>query len=1028
MPPFPGKRSDRLPVRVSLMYAAVAAVWILFSDTFLLWLGLDVDGQVAVSVGKGLAFVGVTAALLYLILSRVTAEKQRAQEDLDRAEQRYRGQVDALSHGVVEVDQRGRVVFANREAEALLGAAAEELEGAELGDWLQGTEAHRCMGRALRAAVTNDVDSKGMFLARAGQQPRGAPVDLQFRWRFLDVGDTVHLLFEFTDVSEWQQTAAESRRLTAVLEATTDMVGTMDRKGRLSYLNRAGERVLGVSAGDGPESANIRARMPGWAQLVLDERAMPAALQKGDWAGESGMLDADDREFPVSQALIAHRNEQGRLESFSFILRDISEWKARDAALYAAREQYRSLVENTHDGIAVAQQGRVCYVNPRLSALLGFDGREYIGHRSMDFVHPEDRERVRHWYRAIRDSAPRDECITFRFLTVNGDVRHMKARASIVLWEGDRAVLSFFEDVTERVRAEDRLEYLAEFDALTGLPNRDLFLSRLEQTVSDGGQRNPLAVVYLNLTRFQIFNDSYGHALGDRLLRAVSERLADALGDEDIVARIGGDEFVVLLTGLGDTDAIPQGVRSIIGALRDPLVLDGQEFFVNASAGIAVYPDDSDDAQVLLRNAASALETAKQSGPGAYRYYAAGLNEQARRRLALETDLRHALSRGEFEVYFQPQVALSDGMLKGSEALLRWNHSEQGMIMPGDFIPLLEESELILDVGAWVLRRACEMQRYWERQHGSRVRVSVNLSPRQLEDDALLQRVGAILDETLASPECVELEITESSLVHNPAQAARTLEALKALGLSIAVDDFGTGYSSLSYFRRFPVDTIKIDKAFVAEATSDPDTAEIIRAIIAMGHSLGCQLIAEGVETLGELRFLRRAGCDWMQGYYLARPLPSAEFEGLVKENGPLARVAGADDRGPVVLVVGRNPGLPRKVAAALPDDAPAPIVVTTAAEAFEEMASRELAAVVVHQAPKGMDPLPFLYRTRLLYPGVRRLLIGDAGDVLLAAQVGEAAPVQELLTHPLGQDAVDRAVERAVRSWRAPKAVPLRR
>lgn len=1026
MRPFPGKRSYRLPVRVSLAYAVLAAVWILFSDTFLRWLGLDADSQTVVSVGKGLAFVGVTAVLLFSILSSAAAEENRALGRLEAAERHYRGRVDAFSHGFVETDQQGRIVFANRAAGDLLGASPGELEGAELTDRLQGTDAHRCLGRALRTVLDGDPDSKGVFQARAGR-PHGSALDLQFQWRVHHAGDGLRLVFEFTDMTEWHQVLAESRRLTAIVEATPDLVATMDREGRLSYINDAGKRLLGIRA-DGPEGSSLRARMPEWAQVVLEESAMPAALQGAGWTGDSSLLDADGREIPISQVLIAHWDEQERLSGFSTIMRDISERKALDAALYASREQYRSLVENTHDGIAVAQQGRVCYVNPRLSAMLGFDGRQYIGERSMDFVQPEDRERVRQWYHAVQDGVPRDECITFRFLTVNGAVRHVKARASFILWEGDSAVLSFFEDVTDRVRAEDRLEYLAAFDELTGLPNRDLFLSRLEQNVQHGGEPATLAVVYLNLTRFQIFNDSYGHALGDRLLRAVAERLSEALGDGDIVARIGGDEFVVLLTGLGDTHAIPQGVRSIIGALKDPLVLDGQEFFVNASAGIAVYPDDSDDAHVLLRNAASALETAKQSGPGAYRYYASGLNEQARRRLALETDLRHALARGEFEVHFQPQVALSDGTLKGAEALLRWHHGEHGMIMPGDFIPLLEESELILDVGAWVLRRACEMQRYWERQHGSRVRVSVNLSARQLEDDALMQRVGSILDETLASPECVELEITESSLVHNPAEAARTLEALKALGLSIAVDDFGTGYSSLSYFRRFPVDTIKIDKAFVAEATSDPDTAEIIRAIIAMGHSLGCQLVAEGVETLGELRFLRRAGCDWMQGYYLARPQPPAEFEHMVKATGSLIRVTRSPDHDPAVLVVGRNPGLPRQVADALPEDVPAPIVVAAAGEAFEEMAGHELAAVVVHQAPEGMDALPFLSRVRLLYPGVRRVLIGDAGDVLLAAQVGEDAPVQELLAHPLEQDALARAVDRAVRNWRAPKAIPLRR
>ncbi len=1017
---------QRLPMRASAVYVVAASAWILFGDSLLLALGLELEGSAAASLIKGLAFVAVTAPLLFWLLTRAVAAHVRAREGMEQAARRYWRRLDTLAHGVLETGVDGRVQFANASARALLGMNGEGEAGADLGDYLQGVEAHRALEGALQAAASGEP-ATGTFAARVSGEQQPA-VDLRFDWHVdTEGGDGEQVLrLEVTDVTEWVDALAASRRLAAVTEATSDLVATMDRDARITYLNAAGRQLLGFGDAQG-STGLLSACMPAWARRVMEQRALPEALRAGTWTGEMALLCADGREVPVSQVIIAHRDENGGLGSLSTIARDISERKKLDNALYTSREQYRSLVENTHDGIAVAQNGRVCYVNSRLARMLGFEGHQYIGERSLEFVHPEDREFVRRWYRAIRDGHHADDCIRFRFLTVDGSVRHVKARASTIVWEGAEAVLSFFEDITERVQAEGRLEYLAEFDALTGLPNRDLFLTRVRETLA-GGVQATVAVVYLNLTRFQIFNDSHGHYLGDRLLRQVAERLFESMGDDHVVARIGGDEFVVMLSGLTGTDAIPAGVRSVFAAFQEPFRVRGKEFFVNASAGIAVYPDDSDDPMVLLRDAAIALEDAKHAGPGAYRYYAPGLNEQARRRLVLETDLRHALGRGEFDIHFQPQVDLADGTLKGTEALLRWNHGTQGMIMPGDFIPLLEESDLILEVGAWVLRQACEMQRHWERRHGIRVRVSVNLSARQLDDPTLVQRVSSILEETLATPECVELEITESSLVHNPARAASTLESLKGLGLSIAVDDFGTGYSSLSYFRRFPVDTIKIDKAFVADVTSDPGTAEIVRAIVAMGHSLGCELVAEGVETFGQLRFLRRSGCDWMQGYYVTGPLPAGQFEELVRQQKSLLGDGGKRDDRPSVVVISRNPGLQRRVSEALSADAAEPTLVSTAADACEAMAVADRAALIVDGAPCDMDPLILLKRTRALYPGVRRILIGNSGDVLLAAQVGEELPLQELLVQPPDQQAIQRALTVAIARWRAPAAVPLRR
>lgn len=990
----------RLPARIALLYALVAALWIFFSDSALMALGLDPDAHAMVGMGKGLTFVAVTALLLFLALRRGVWEQLRAFDAMEHAERRQRQRVEALPHAFLEVDSRGVIRFSNPEAERLFGVETSSLQGAELGDLLRGLSAHQQLSSALDL-VRSGVDGSGSFRGHLAVNT-SEPVDLRIDWSVDPFGPTGRqLVVLITDITLWVKASVESRRLATVLEATTDLVATLTPEGDITYLNRAGRALLGLERDAIDGDLDAQRFMPPWAQRLSRDYAVPEALRSGTWSGEMALRTVSGRELPVSQVIIAHHDDRGRLQYLSTIARDISERKAMDEALYASREQYRSLVENTHDGVAVAQHGRVRYVNPRLANLLGFSQAEYLAGSSMVFVHPEDRDRVRDWYRAVQRGEGVEARMRFRFLTVTGGACWVEGKASTILWEGANATLSFFTDITEQVRAEGRLEYLAEYDALTGLPNRDLFLSRLDDAISrsealDGA----VGVVYLNLTRFQIFNDSYGHELGDRLLRAVAERLAESVDDGDVVSRVGGDEFAVILDGLPDADAIPPGVRALLASMDEPFRVQGHEFYVSATAGIAVFPEDGVRPELLLRNAASALEAVKKSGAGAYRYYAAGLNEDARRRLALETDLRHALERGEFELYFQPQADMQTGRLTGAEALLRWNQSERGLIMPGDFIPLLEESELILDVGAWVLEQACLAQRRWWREHGQDLVVSVNLSARQLDDPLLVERVRHILDRTDVDPHRVELEITESSLVHHPEEAAETLESLKRLGLSLAVDDFGTGYSSLSYFRRFPVDTLKIDKAFISELTRDPDTAGIVRAIIAMADSLHCHIVAEGVETLGQLRMLRHYGCNWMQGYFLSRPLPGDAFDGLVRDGEGFAVECGDDD-GIGLLLVGGDDAALRKLEA-LPHQHPLPVTrLTRFDDAFEWLATRETAVMIVDQ--DAGDVAAFANCVKELHPRVGRVLLGDVDNMLVGGQqVGQQRPFQRFLDQSL--------------------------
>ena len=430
-----------------------------------------------------------------------------------------------------------------------------------------------------------------------------------------------------------------------------------------------------------------------------------------------------------------------------------------------------------------------------------------------------------------------------------------------------------------RQQAEEAVKLVATHDALTGLPNRVMFNQRLSHAI-DQSQRHGrrLAVMFIDLDRFKVINDTLGHDAGDELLRDVAKRLKENLRATDTVARLGGDEFVVLIEDVPDPLYAGSLAQKLIAALNTGFMLLEKEYHISASIGISAYPDDGDDLQTLLKNADIAMYRAKDQGRNTFRFYAAQMNVHSVERLALESGLRRALERDELVVHYQPKVDVRSGGMTGVEALVRWQHPELGLLAPGKFIPLAEETGLIVPIGKWVLRTACTQARAWHGKWLPPLRIAVNLSPRQFIPGDLPREVMRILRDTGFSPAHLELEITETTVMHNPERAAVTLEQLKAMGVSIAIDDFGTGYSSLAYLKRFPIDSVKIDRSFIAGLPGDADDAAITRGVIAMAHSLHLNVIAEGVETREQSEFLRQHGCDEMQGNYVSPPLPEQRF------------------------------------------------------------------------------------------------------------------------------------------------------
>lgn len=566
---------------------------------------------------------------------------------------------------------------------------------------------------------------------------------------------------------------------------------------------------------------------------------------------------------------------------------DVSEPMRLSMNLKSASSKLQAISTMAPHCITVMDEaGVVQEMNPAGRHLIGVaETDRIVGHHFKTFVAPEYWDEVNSLLKdAVNGSNGSSE---FQIVTTQGARRWMKSHAAL-LPSGDRppCVLSLSVDITEQKTAVDRLSFLAQHDALTGLPNRFSFSERLQQAIAEAAVDGHLTgVAFLDLDGFKLINDTMGHDSGDIALVAVAARLREALRPGDTVARIGGDEFAIILANLTDAEAAPLVAERILHSFAQPFQVDGRELHISASLGVTLYPTDETEVEALLRNADTAMYHAKEQGRSACQFYTPDMTERANDDLALQSALRYAVERNELFLEYQPITDMETGQLKGFEALMRWLHPQRGVIAPGRFIPLAEESGLIRSMGDWALREACTQLRAWDEEGLPHVYVAVNISSQQFRKHRLLRTVREILHETGLAAERLRLELTESMLLANVDQTIHTLIELHDEGVSFAIDDFGTGYSSLSYLKRFPIDILKIDQSFVRDINSDPNDAAIVSAITTMAHSLGMKVIAEGVETRAQFNFLREHQCDAMQGYLISRPLPVDRARSFLAHN-----------------------------------------------------------------------------------------------------------------------------------------------
>ena len=579
---------------------------------------------------------------------------------------------------------------------------------------------------------------------------------------------------------------------------------------------------------------------------------------------------------------------------------EVEERTLAEGALRASEDRYRRLSDATSEALAIHRGGIILEVNAAFARLLGYETEDCVGRSVLDFAAPETAAVLRAGDYRMESKTPLEVAAMARDGTtfpVEVSWRH------IPYPDGRPADVVAVRDLRERRQLEAELSRSAFYDGLTGLPNRALLLDRVSHALSfiRPDEDGPIGFILLDLDRFKVINESLGHAAGDRLLELVGRRLSECLRPGDTVARFGGDEFAVLLDAVRDVDDALHVAERIETELRAPFDLDGRDTFIGASMGIALGRAGSTEPGDLLRDAEIALYRAKADVSTRHALFEPGMSAAVAERLDLENDLRRAVERDELRLHYQPLVDLATGRIVGLEALVRWQHPTRGLVPPLSFIPLAEETGLILSIGRWVLETACRQARAWQVAFPTDppILMSVNLSAKQFARADLVEQVSAILAETGLHAACLELEITESVLMDESDAGIQALQALRKLGVKLVLDDFGTGYSSLSYLKHMPLDTIKIDRSFVAELTGDDANLAIVQAVISLAHGLGIDVVAEGIETAAQLARLRELVCDRGQGYYYARPLPADELAELLRADRPLGLAAGADPTRP---------------------------------------------------------------------------------------------------------------------------------
>ena len=692
------------------------------------------------------------------------------------------------------------------------------------------------------------------------------------------VKSIANLVGEAVERSRTEQALRRTEsRFKQIIDSTLDVVISIDSKANVIEWNRQAEETFGIRARDVIGRPLPRTIVPALLEAIasgVPKRRIESIARR-----------ADGQEFPVE--VMIDPVGSGADQTYTAFIRDISERKRAQLELEAREQRFRALVEKSWSGVALLDADLAfSYVGSSTQSLLGYTERELLQTSFLGFVHPRDRQTTRDVFNDLVATPNREVQAELRFLHKNGTWIWLEAFAQNLLHDSSlKAIIVNYRDITQRKATEKQLEYQAYYDALTGLPNRLLFRDRVVNAVAQAKRhRRGIAVMYLDLDHFKLVNDGLGHSVGDGLLSEVAARLQGSIRASDTISRLGGDEFTILLNDTNSTDAVFAVARKVLQSLTRPFRVNGHELFVTASIGISIYPSDGDDVETLLKCADSAMYRAKELGRNQAQLFMSSMNERYVRRLAVEQSLHHALERKELAVYYQPIYScIEPAGATSFEALLRWNEPEKGVVEPSEFIQLAEETGLIVPIGEWVIRQSCAQLRAWHDAGHRDLSLAVNISAPQLQQARFAEMIAAVLREHDLPPNSLELEITESVAVQNIDLTMQVLRELRRQGVGIAIDDFGTGQSSLMYLKQFPIKTIKIDQAFVRDIPADPSAAAIVSYIVNLAHTIGLEVVAEGVETEEQFAFLKGIGCNRVQGFLFSPAVPADQAAGLMR-------------------------------------------------------------------------------------------------------------------------------------------------
>jgi len=695
------------------------------------------------------------------------------------------------------------------------------------------------------------------------------------------------------DITERKQTEDTVRQQTDAMDAAIDGIAILNEAGEFVYVNKAHDRLYGYETVGEMIGKSWRLLYDPDVLQHFEQEIMPELARKGGWHGETIGTKKNGSKFHQELSLTVMANG-----GLICVIRDITARKKYEEELKQSEERFRRIFDEGPFGMVLANPDyTIITVNKAFCGLLGYAEQELVGENITKFTYEEDRERSRE----ISEQLFAGSIPMFRFQKryVRKDGAILWVNLTISPIHGNKGnviyTISIIEDLTEIRTATEKIHLLNYYDSLTGLPNRILYTELIKRAIQHAQRRKEMfALIYIGLDNLKRINDTFGYGIGDLLLKAVADRLVISIRKSDyvarlaegetdaIISRVGGDEFIVLMHDIRQIEDAARTSRRLLKELSAPYDLSGREVFMTVSIGIALYPDDGTDVDDLLRNAEKAMRHTKNEGKNNYHFYSSSMHSSVLELLTLENDLHRAIERNELVLYYQPKVDTATRMVMGMEALIRWKHPDRGLVPPMQFIPMAETSGLILPIGEFVIRTVCKQIKTWQEAGYKPINIAMNVSSHQFEKQNLMEIVQAALQDTLISPQCLELEITESTIMRNPEKIIRILTELKALGIRISIDDFGTGYSSLSYLKRLPLDFLKIDQSFVKGLASDPRDQAIVRTTIVMAHSLSLKTIAEGVETEEQLSFMQKHGCDESQGYLFSRPLPAEEIPGIL--------------------------------------------------------------------------------------------------------------------------------------------------